>query len=232
MTRARRRPRSAAPRAKVQLGSAQVNASDLAGLRRAWQARELVLCLGAGVSMPYGLPSWNNLLLELLFEQAQGTRRLKPLLPHYRRAVAAWMTDYFDYDPLVLARMVERDLGEKNRARGRCTPGSSEPTFLERLRTHLYANYRPRRGPTTLKAVADLIAEGTKTCGVAAVLSFNFDDLLERELARRKVRCEPVADPTRRRGPGLRISTPTATFPAAAHSPARTWSSPRTTTTA
>jgi hypothetical protein len=33
-----------------------------------------------------------------------------------RRAVASWMTDYFGYDPLVLARMVERDLRLKNSA--------------------------------------------------------------------------------------------------------------------
>ena len=75
-----------------------------------WRNRQLVLFLGAGVSMPYGLPSWKSLVLELLFEQAQGTRQLGNMWPHYRRAVASWMTDYFDYNPLVLARMVERDL--------------------------------------------------------------------------------------------------------------------------
>ena len=95
---------------KVRLGSAVVNASDIRGLRYAWRNRQLVLFLGAGVSMPYGLPSWKSLVLELLFEQAQGTRRLGNRWPHYRRAVASWMTDYFDYNPLVLARMVERDL--------------------------------------------------------------------------------------------------------------------------
>src|ERR1700754_4819480 len=115
-------PPKKSERSKVRVGAAAVNASDLKGLRRAWRTRELVLFLGAGVSIPYGLPSWKNLVLELLFEQAQGTRQLGPMWPHYRRAVASWMTDYFDYDPLVLARMVERDLG-----------GS----FLERLRSYI-----------------------------------------------------------------------------------------------
>jgi hypothetical protein len=104
-----------AKRLKLQAGSAIINPGDIKELRRAWRGRQLVPFLGAGISIPYGLPSWKNLVLELLFEHAQGTRRLGSLCPQYRRAVASWMTDYFDYDPLVLARMVERDLGSQMR---------------------------------------------------------------------------------------------------------------------
>jgi hypothetical protein len=70
--------RARSPRRAVRVGNASINASDLKGLRAAF-------------------------VLELLFEQ--GTRRLGGMWPHYRRAVASWMTDYFQYDPLVLARM-------------------------------------------------------------------------------------------------------------------------------
>jgi hypothetical protein len=107
---AKQRLKRTTVKARVSIGSASVNASALKGLRSAWRNRQLVLFLGAGVSIPYGLPAWKNLVLELLFDQAEATRRLGSLWPHYRRAVASWMTDYFDYDPLVLARMVERDL--------------------------------------------------------------------------------------------------------------------------
>ena len=149
---------------KVRLGSAVVNASDIKGLRYAWRNRQLVLFLGAGVSMPYGLPSWKSLVLELLFEQAQGTRRLGNMWPHYRRAVASWMTDYFDYNPLVLARMVERDLRLKTPGKlDRVNPSFDElDLFLERL-GQPYANYRepakkrysrPLRG-SSQKVIAD-----------------------------------------------------------------------------
>jgi len=94
---------------KFHVGQSFVNQSDLNGLRWAWKQKHLVLFLGAGVSIPYGVPSWKNLVLELLFEQVEHTRRLGNIWPHYRRALASWMTDYFDYSPLVLARMVERD---------------------------------------------------------------------------------------------------------------------------
>ena len=185
-----RSPASGSSRAKIKLGNASVNRSDIEGLRRAWRQGELVLCLGAGVSMPYGLPSWNNLVLELLFEQAQGTRQLGSMWPHYRRAVAAWMTDYFAYNPLVLARMVERDMQSKKR-------GNGAEKFLNCLRSHLYANQRIPKSRTTLQAVADLIAARSTSGRVSSVISFNFDDLLERELRRRCVPFQSVADSKR-----------------------------------
>jgi hypothetical protein len=190
---------------KVRLGGAAVNRSDLKGIRQAWKNRQLVLFLGAGVSIPYGLASWNSLVLELLFEQAQGTRRLGRMLPHYRRAVAAWMTDYFDYDPLVLARMVERDLRTRNPARPVRRPADKPDPFLERLRAHLYANHRKPPGRTTLRAISELIARGDGRSGVDAVITFNFDDLLERELRQQKVAVQSVTSRERQHGAGLRV---------------------------
>lgn len=190
-----------ARRAKIRLGSLSVNRSDLEGLRRAWRTGDLVLALGAGVSIPYGLPSWNTLVLELLFEQAQSTRRLGTMWPHYRRAVAAWMTDYFAYSPLVLARVVEREL--RNDQRRNPTRGSER--FLRLLRTHLYANERRPTSRTSLQAVADLVAASGRGAGVAAVITFNFDDLLERELAARRIRFRSVADAGRSNGKGTPI---------------------------
>ncbi len=196
-----RRPRSS-PRSKIAVGATAVNRSDLEGLRRAWKHKELVLCLGAGVSLPYGMPSWNTLVLELLFEQTEGTRRLGSMWPHYRRAVAAWMTEYFDYNPLVLARMVERDL--RKRAGRAAVVGDGDP-FLERLRKHLYPKPRKPKGRTALQAVADLVEKSSDSAGIASIVTFNFDDLLERELAQREVRVKSVVGPERQRGSGLPV---------------------------
>ena len=185
------------------VGTSTINASDLEGLRRAWRTRTLVLFLGAGVSMPYGLPSWKDLVLELLFEQAQSTRRLGGMWPHYRRAVASWMTEYFDYDPLVLARMVERELAR--RRTGAASRVDAATAFLARLRSYIYANYREPKDRTTLGALADLIAASNRTRGVDAVVTFNFDDLLERELKQRRVAVHAVGSGERQSGNGLRV---------------------------
>jgi hypothetical protein len=163
--------------------------------------------LGAGVSIPYGLPSWKSLVLELLFEHAQGTRRLGSMWPHYRRAVASWMTDYFESDPLVLARMVERDLRVRNpvvSARAKRQPDRQD-LFLERLRAHMYAHYRKPGQRTALDAICDLIEKCDETCGVDSVITFNFDDLLETELQRRNVVVQTITSSDRQRGGGLRV---------------------------
>src|SRR5262245_37796690 len=120
---------------KLKVGDSYVNRSDLHGLRTAWRNKHLVIFLGAGVSIPYGIPSWKDLVLELRFEQAEHTRRLGPVWPHYRRALASWMTDYFEYNPLVLARMVERDAHSRSRKKTARQPQlDGEMIFLEKLR--------------------------------------------------------------------------------------------------
>jgi len=191
---------------KVTLGEASINKSDLRRLQLAWQQKHLVLFLGAGISIPYGIPSWKDLVLELLFEQAAHTRRLGSVWPHYRRALAAWMTDYFEYNPLVLARMVERDTRKRSQKKGtKKTDG--EEVFLEKLRAHIYRDHRPPRGKrTTLHAIGNLIqrSRGNIKCAI----SFNFDDLLEQELAARKVPTLSISDGIRQHSGDFRIIHP------------------------
>src|SRR5688572_26633953 len=107
-----------AKRESVAIGKSQVNASDLKGLRTAWKQRQLVLFLGAGVSMAYGIPSWKNLVLEMLFDQTEHAGRLKNLFPHYRRALAEWLADYFEYNPIILARIIEDDIWARAKREG------------------------------------------------------------------------------------------------------------------
>src|SRR5215813_12266217 len=196
---------------KLKVGDSLVNRSDLHGLRTAWKQKHLVLFLGAGVSIPYGIPSWKDLVLELLFEQAEHTRRLGPVWPHYRRALASWMTDYFEYNPLVLARMVERDTRTRSRkAAARRTPIDGEMSFMEELRAQLYRHCKPPQIPrgkkTALQAIADLIqrSKGNVDC----VVSFNFDGLLEEELSAREVKTSSVSDSARQRSGAFRIIHP------------------------
>lgn len=189
----KKRSKKPSPPEKIRVGQSFVNQSDLGGLQWAWKQKHLVLFLGAGVSIPYGIPSWKNLVLELLFEQVEHTRRLGNIWPHYRRALASWMTDYFDYSPLVLARMVERDSRKRAKKKGAPPAAESDQIFLEKLRTQLYAQCKPPRNKrTTLQAIADLIkrSKGNIRC----VVSFNFDALLEDELEQRKIPTVSIVD--------------------------------------
>lgn len=176
-----------APRSKVSIGTSQVNASDLKGLRLAWQHRHLVLFLGAGVSFDYGIPGWKDLVLELLFQQIDEVRRMEQFVTPYRRALAAWLVDYFDYDPVVLARVIRNDIRRRSRRQGEGdgNGGGDGGAFLERVREQLYRGLRQPSAPTTLQAVADLVEATGAEQGLAGIVTFNFDDLLERDLAER-----------------------------------------------
>jgi hypothetical protein len=69
----------------------------------------------------------------------------------------------------------------------------------------MYVNYREPKERTTLRAISELIAKGNKRSGVDSVITFNFDDLLERELRRRKVAVRPVTTSDRQQGSDLRV---------------------------
>lgn len=163
-------------------------------LRRAWAERRLVLCLGAGVSVPYGLPDWRDLVLGLIIkrgpelaERRKGIDWEEYNAP-YQKALGRWLMSRFRFDPVRLSRLLEDD-GER---------------FLRSIRDELYAPLRRAAKvgllpatPNSLTAVADLLARpSSPSVGgqVRSVLSFNFDDLLERELTRRGLQHTPAFD--------------------------------------
>jgi len=198
-------------RPPVRIGASAVNASDLTGLRRAWRERRLVLFLGAGVSAQWGIPSWKNLVLALLFDQTANARRMRGMWPHYRRALSEWLIDYFEYNPVILARVVKTDAADH------------DPDFRATVRDHLYADYerakarRPPGGgpPTTLDAVVQLLERSGRRGNVRAVVTFNFDDLLEQALTARGLPFHVIHDDQRPLGHGIPIVHPHGFLPLA-----------------
>jgi SIR2-like domain len=192
----------------VIIGHSWINERDLKGLRIGWEQGQLALFLGAGISLAYGIPSWKNLVLEMLFDQSEHAGRLKVLFPHYRRALAEWLADYFEYNPIILARMIEDDI--RRRAKRKRNAARSDP-FLSNLQYHLYADYEPIKSPTTLSAVAKLIAQDPSR--IPAVVNFNFDDLLEAELSSLGVKFVPAVSDMRHEPGKLRIIHPHGFIP-------------------
>jgi SIR2-like domain len=164
-------------------------------LQRAWQQRQLVLFLGAGVSFDYGLPAWRNLVLELLFEEVADDSRLRQIAINYRRAVSDWLADYFDYGPIVLARLIEDHVIGTAGSGPLADRIANRARFLKRIQETIYADFAvpPRR--TALQVIADLIAK--KPDRIQAVVTFNFDDLLEQELRKRGVEPQPICTSVR-----------------------------------
>lgn len=149
----------------------------------AWNSGDLVLFLGAGVSIPYGVPNWSDLVVELLLPNEPS---LDALGPQYRSAVGDWMSDWFDYRPVTLARQFKP---------ARNAPIEEKIKYHATIRHALYQRrvWPPHRNDI-LSAVCDLIAasEAPKTkWNVRAVVTSNFDDLLEAKLVGAGIACVP-----------------------------------------
>lgn len=207
-------------RPPVRIGDSPINASDLAGLRRAWRSRQLVLFLGAGISLEYGIPAWRDLVVDLLFERTARSRRMGDLSPAYRRALGRWLTEYFDYDLTVLARVIRQDLLREHRRKfGPADDADRE--FLEQVRRRLYASCRGLDGSgdesacprTTLEAICDLLQASHAEHNVPAVVTFNFDNLLELELMRRGLVTRTITNAARRSAQGLPVIHPHGCLP-------------------
>lgn len=179
------------PRKYIKVGRSYPWRPNLVRLQAPWQKGRLVLCLGAGVSIPYGLPNWEDLLLSLLLRLppstdtrgSDDTDGWHQYFPHYRRALGQWMMEYFKFDPVELARVFVDD--EKLRSN---------------IRAELYAPLAklgpavPRR--TSLDAVVALIADAKRAANpVPAVITLNYDDLLETKLEAAGVQSTPVFGP-------------------------------------
>lgn len=187
---------------RVHIGNSRVRPEYLEALQAAWRERRLVLFLGAGVSAPYGLANWTDLVLDLLLDESQ---KFEKFWPHYRKALALWMTDYFDFSPLALARVVKSNL---RRSADNLTEAQRRAEFLGLVRDSLYQTFdqqtfdgRPSK-TTALKTIAGLLERDQGAKGgrhIPLIFTTNFDNVLEMELEKVGVKSRPVYDAKRQK---------------------------------
>ena len=122
----------------------------------------LTLVLGAGVSVPYGLPTWGKLIEALIGRfYPERTIIFDELLDKY----------FLHVSPLVLARYVKLHARYED----------SVAEYVQRL---LYLNLKTPSGATALGAIADLAIHCSLNGIRLSVITFNYDSLLEEEIAR------------------------------------------------
>jgi hypothetical protein len=151
-------------------------------LRKAYKSGKLTMYLGAGVSVGSGLPSWEKLVLAMYFSGIKETsfdRRLNPF-PNYLFAIAEWNLGR-RAEPLDITARKVRNLYE------------DKSLFLEDLRHTLYAGFKFPGDQTiqepqfqslmktnkTLGSVIKICKPSHRRGGVSAIVTYNYDDLLE-----------------------------------------------------
>jgi len=144
-------------------------------LRHHLRQGELVLVCGAGVSVAAGVPTWPVLLNDLLaslfgkkLEHAEHTAET-------RRRLARLYQEEFNSSPLVVAQYLKNGLGND---------------FLDHIRTALY-QHSPS-GSAFIDAIVELCRPQRSGDALRSIVTFNFDDLIEHNLASQHIRHRAV----------------------------------------
>ncbi len=170
---------------------------DRKKLQSAFSDQRLTMYLGAGVSAGSGLPTWEKLVLALYFATVSEQRLpgWRPF-PNYLFAIADWYLTTRQEPLEITARKLKALLAERQ---------DESSDFQTALRNALYGLQTdsldqqeppPIHHNATLMAVRDLCLAKTKAAyGVRSVITYNYDDLLERALADENQRnVSPVFD--------------------------------------
>jgi len=161
--------------------------NHLDDLKSAYHNNDLVLYLGAGISIPNGLPSWDKLVLSMYFSSNReifSSGHIRPF-PNYLFAISEWMMKEKNEPLDILIRKLKRYVKEDD--------------FMKLLVETLYAGFKIDQDPynynenevtmfechpyqildanETLKSIANLCHEREK--GVKTIITYNYDNLLE-----------------------------------------------------
>lgn len=128
-----------------------------------YECENLVLVLGAGVSMKYGLPDWYTLLQKLMISTIEEELNVSTVL-------SKLFTNIFQPSPLIAGRYLQDHFQNKN------------ISFEESVRNSLYEGFDINNQSNLMKEIVNFcVATGTYP-NLDSVITYNFDDILEQKL--------------------------------------------------
>ena len=134
-------------------------------LNKAYKDEELVLVLGAGVSAPYNLPSWGNLLQKLLFETFNNNNTNTDI----SFVLSKLFPELFPNSPLISARFLE-DYFKKQK---------NGKTFEELVKEALYEEVNRETDSSTIKEILQFCIAPARSPNLDSIITYNYDDILE-----------------------------------------------------
>ncbi len=139
-------------------------------LNEAYMNQELVLVLGAGVSMDYGTPNWNNLMQKLMMltiEQNQDTALLLSKL----------FSNLFMPSSVIIGRYLQNHFED----------AQETLVFENEVRRILYESTNKKEHSALMKEIAKFCIAAGKSPNLDSIISYNYDDILETYLTSLKL---------------------------------------------
>lgn len=129
------------------------------------ESRGVVLFLGAGVSISAGLPSWDTLLQRLLANEELNEDGIN----------YTCIDEKCFHSSIIIARYIREGIEKSKHS------DFLGWSFTEALRDALWDEYDPKKGNHSLiNTIAEIIKDESRP--VNSVITYNYDDLLERTL--------------------------------------------------
>lgn len=149
----------------------------LQNLKKQFDNDNLVLFLGAGTSLDAGIPSWDSLmsnlmvsLLNKLSNSEDESENHINLTQNEKDFLATEIGKRNGSSPLQLVRFIRNGLGE---------------SFQKELRNVLYKKCTDKS--SILESIANLSVPSRQGIGIQGIVTYNFDDLIEYNLKKKKV---------------------------------------------
>lgn len=139
---------------------------QIKNLKEEYTRGNLTLFCGAGVSYDAGIPTWNSLLRALL----KAVYSENTEVPDIDSKLATLFQKRINVSPLILAQYLKTLLGKK---------------FNSTVRETLYKSCTDKSA--TIDAIAELSRPKRERKPLRAIITFNFDDLIEEKLMKEKV---------------------------------------------
>lgn len=153
---------------------AQTKATRIHQLKEQYYNENVTLFLGAGVSISAGLPLWSTLIHQMLttmiYDKLNDTHRLSD---EERAAISQLVENNQESTPLTQVRYI--------------SSGMEPDEFRRVVRKNLYGKVVNYEDDRLLNAIAALSKPTRNHKGFKSVVTYNFDDLLERKLTSKEI---------------------------------------------
>lgn len=132
-------------------------------LRTAYRNDKLVLVLGAGLSLTFGIPDWNSLLQKLMVHTIEERNKDS-------NALSRLYNKIFSPNPLISARYLQ-DYFEKH-----------DSSFEKLVRDVMYQNIDKNSDSPVFDEIVKMCVAPGKSPNINSIVTYNFDDILEHKL--------------------------------------------------